>query len=51
MKLLSATLAYLLIGLVLGYGIFLAVQGHLWLLVVGGLLYVLLFACFGCKSS
>ena len=50
MKFLSATLAYLVIGLILGWGILLATQGHLWLLVSGGLAYVLLFAFHGCRS-
>ncbi|MBI3415601.1 MAG: hypothetical protein HY043_09835 [Verrucomicrobia bacterium] len=50
MKFLSATFAYLVIALILGAGILMAVHGHLWLLAIGGLVYVLLFAAIGCKS-
>ena len=50
MKLLSVTFAYLVIALVLGLGIYLTTLGHLWLLVLGGLVYVLLFATYGCRS-
>ena len=48
MKFLLAILAYLLIAFVLGWGILLTVKGEPWLLVVGGLAYVLGFAKVGC---
>ena len=48
MKLLMAVLAYLVIGLVLSWGILLAVKGDPWLLIVGGLAYVVAFAKLGC---
>ena len=50
MKFISATLVYLVIALILGAGILLATHGHVWLLAIGGLVYVLLFAAIGCKS-
>ncbi len=48
MKFLLAVLAYLLIALVLGYGILLAVRGSFWLLIAGFLVYALAFATKGC---
>jgi hypothetical protein len=48
MKLLGAFLAYLAIASVLGLGIVLAVKGNYWLLGVGTLAYLLLFARIGC---
>ena len=48
MKFLLAVLAYLVIGLVLGWGILLAVKGNAWLLIVGFLAYVVAFAKLGC---
>lgn len=48
MKLLAATAVYLLIGLVLGWGILLAMKGNLWFLVIGALVYVLAFTKIGC---
>jgi len=48
MKLLLAIVVYLLIGLVLGWGIWLAVHGNWWLLAAGTLAYVILFAKIGC---
>ena len=50
MKFLSATIAYLAIGVVLGWGILLATHGNLWLLAISGLAYVLVFAFHGCRS-
>jgi hypothetical protein len=47
-KFVLALLVYLLMGLVLGYGILLTVKGNPWLLIVGFLSYVLLFAKIGC---
>jgi thiosulfate reductase cytochrome b subunit len=48
MKFLGATVAYLIIAFVLGWGILLAVTGHYWLLAVGLLAYVVAFAKIGC---
>lgn len=48
MKLFSAVLVYLLIGLLLGWGIMLAMKGSLWLLIAGLVVYVVAFAKFGC---
>ena len=48
MKFLLAIVAYLVIGLVLGWGILLAVKGEPWLLIVGFLAYALAFAKVGC---
>ena len=48
MKFLLATLAYLLIGFVLAWGILLLVKGQPWLLIVGFLAYVIAFAKLGC---
>ena len=51
MKFLAAIAAYLLIGLVLGWGILLAANGNFWLLAAGGLAYLVAFARFGCLPS
>ena len=51
MKFFSAIVAYLLIGAILGAGIYEAVKGHLWLLGVALLVYVLAFAKLGCLPS
>ena len=48
MKFLLAIIAYVVIGLVLGWGILLAVKGEPWLLVVGFLTYAAAFAKLGC---
>ena len=48
MKFLLSVLAYLLIAVILGWGILLAVKGNPWLLVVGFLTYVIAFAKIGC---
>ena len=48
MKFLLAIVAYLVIGLVLGWGILLAVKGEPWLLIVGFLTYALAFSKLGC---
>ena len=48
MKFLLAILAYLLISIVLGWGILLAVKGNPWLLIVGFLAYAVAFAKLGC---
>ncbi|MGO9200208.1 MAG: hypothetical protein ACLQM8_06655 [Limisphaerales bacterium] len=48
MKLVLAILAYLMIGVVLGWGILLTVKGHPWLLIAGLLAYGVAFAKLGC---
>jgi len=48
MKFLLAIVAYLLIGLILGWGIVLLVKGSPWLLIVSVLAYVIAFAKLGC---
>lgn len=48
MKFLAAVAVYLLIGLILGWGLLLAVRGSLWLLLAGLAVYVLAFAKIGC---
>ena len=48
MKLVWAIVAYLVIGLVLGWGILLTVKGEPWLLIVGSLTYAVAFAKLGC---
>jgi hypothetical protein len=51
MKFFAAIVAYLVIGLVLGAGIYEAVKGHLWLLAAGVIVYVLAFSKLGCLPS
>jgi hypothetical protein len=51
MKFYAAIVAYIVIGLILGAGIYEAVQGHLWFLAVGVLVYVIAFAKMGCLPS
>ncbi len=51
MKFFAAIVAYLLIGLVLGGGIYEAMMGHLWVLAVGVVIYILAFAKLGCLPS
>ena len=48
MKFIASIVAFLLIALVLGAGIYEAVEGHFWLLAVGLLVYLLAFAKLGC---
>ena len=48
MKFLLAIVAYMVIGLVLGWGILLTVKGEPWLLIVGFLAYSTAFAKLGC---
>src|SRR5262245_66149190 len=52
MKFMLTILAYLIIGLVLGWGILAAVNGNFWILAVGFLAYVLTFgkSCLPKKS-
>lgn len=51
MKLVLAILAYLIIAVVLGWGVLKAVGGSFWLLIVGFVLYVLGFAIKGCLTG
>lgn len=51
MKFFAAIVAYLIIGLILGFGIFEAMQGHFWLMAAGVLVYVIAFAKLGCLPS
>jgi len=48
MKFLAGIVAYLVIGLLLGWGILLAVKGEAWLLVVSLFAYAIAFAKLGC---
>jgi len=48
MKLLFAILVYLIIGLILGWGLLLAAKGNWWFLIVGGLAYAIAFGKIGC---
>ena len=48
MKFLAAMLAYLAIGVVLGGGILLTVQGNPWLLITGALGYIMALGVVGC---
>jgi len=48
MKFFAAIVAYLFIGAVLGFGIYEAVTGHLWVLAVAAILYIISFAKLGC---
>jgi len=48
MKFLLAIIAYLVIGLILSWGVLLMVKGQPWLLIVGFLTYVVAFAKLGC---
>ena len=51
MKFFAAIVAYLLIGLILGFGILEVMHGHLWLLAAGVLVYLIAFAKLGCLPS
>ena len=48
MKFLMSIIAYLLISLVLGWGILLTCKGNPWLLIVGFLAYAIAFGKIGC---
>jgi len=48
MKLMWAIFAYLVIGLLLGWGILLTVKGEPWLLIIGFLAYLVAFTWLGC---
>ena len=49
MKFIGAFLAYVVMGLLLGVGIYLMVHGKLWLFLLGFAAYLLAFARFGCR--
>ena len=51
MKLLGAVVTYLLVAVVLGWGILLAVRGNFWLLGTGFLAYLVAFTKIGCLPS
>ena len=51
MKFFAAIVAYLIIGLILGAGIYETMKGHHWLLAAGVIVYVLAFAKLGCLPS
>ncbi len=48
MKLLFAILAYLIMGVILGWGVLLTVKGSWTLLIAGVLAYLILLAKIGC---
>ena len=48
MRFLLALLVTVAMGVVLGVGILSAVHGNSWVLIVGGLAYLLAFARLGC---
>ena len=50
MKFFMAIFVYLLMGAVLGWGLFLLVNGSPWLLIAAFLAYVIAFAKIGCLS-
>lgn len=50
MKLFLAVLVYLLIGVVLGWGLLLMMAGKPWLLIAAFLVYLVAFARIGCTS-
>ena len=51
MKFILATVVYLLIGVVLAWGILLMLAGKPWLLVAALVCYLLAFAKIGCASQ
>lgn len=50
MKLLVAIIVQMLLGLLLVCGILQAVHGSLWLLIIGALAYLVVFARAGCAT-
>jgi hypothetical protein len=50
MNLLYAMAAWLLIGLVLGLGIFLLTKGSAWLLIISVIGFIVAVAKIGCKT-
>ncbi len=51
MKFVLVIAAYLMIGLILGWGILLTAKGNPWLLIAGFLAYSVAFARFGCLTK
>ena len=51
MKFYAAIVAYVVIGLILGTGIYEAMKGHLWVLGAAVVIYVIAFAKLGCLPS
>jgi hypothetical protein len=51
MKFFAAMVAFIVIGLILGAGIYEAVKGHFWLLAASTIVYVIAFAKLGCLPS
>ena len=51
MKFYAAMCAYLVIGLILGAGIYEAVTGHFWVLAAAAVVYIIAFAKLGCLPS
>lgn len=49
MKFTLAVIVYVLIGLILSWGILGVMRGNYWLLIAGVAAYVLAFARIGCK--
>ncbi|MHC1766405.1 MAG: hypothetical protein AB9869_19245 [Verrucomicrobiia bacterium] len=50
MKFTLALVVYLLMGLVLGWGILLVMKGSYWFLIAGLIAYLIAFARFGCTG-
>lgn len=50
MKFILAMVVYLLMGLVLAWGILLMMGGNPWLLIAAGLAYLIAFSKIGCAS-
>ena len=48
MKFLFAVIAYLVIGLGLGWGLLAAARGNFWILIAAFLIYAVAFAKIGC---
>lgn len=51
MNFLLAVISYLVIGLLLSWGMLLAVKGQPWLLIVETLVYTIAFATLGCMPK
>ena len=51
MKLCSAVLVYLIMGLILGWGILLTVKGSWWFLIAGILAYIIAVSRIGCQAG
>ena len=50
MKLILALVVWCIIGMIIGLGVVMAVNGHLWLLAASLLAFIVAFARIGCKS-